>query len=172
MSFSDRMSSVCSHICPSICMSVCLSVCKLIYIFIFSRTTEPISTKLGIKHTSLGTGCTVSPIYTRHSWPLSNEGSLACTPTRKRYLHLELQSLKIHDTHTCCREFSSRAVTACFIDFGLSRLEFERTTFRIRGERANRLRNRRDFFFFLFSLRPTIDETNKVYNNYVKGRVY
>ena len=27
VSFSDRMSSVCSHICPSICMSVCLSVC-------------------------------------------------------------------------------------------------------------------------------------------------
>ena len=49
VSFSDHLSSV---VCLSICLSVCLSVClSTFHIFIFfSRTTGPISTKLGTKH--------------------------------------------------------------------------------------------------------------------------
>ena len=36
----------------------------------------------------------------------------------------------------------SGAVTTCFDDLGLLRLEFEHITFRLRGERAYRLRHR------------------------------
>ena len=32
------------------------------------------------------------------------------------------------DTHTLCRAFSSEAVTICFNDLGLSRLEFTQTS--------------------------------------------
>ena len=47
VSFSDHLSSV---VCLSVWLSVCLSVCKLFIFIFFSRTTEPISNKLGIKH--------------------------------------------------------------------------------------------------------------------------
>ena len=46
-------------------------------------------------------------------------------------------------THTCCRAFSSGAVTTCFYDSGLSRLGFKHPTFRLRGQRSNPLRHRR-----------------------------
>ena len=36
-------------------------------------------------------------------------------------------------------------VTICLYDLGLSRLGFELPTFRMRGERSNRLRHRRGF---------------------------
>ena len=45
--FSDCMSFV---VRLSVCMFVRPSVSKIVHIFIFSRTTEPISTKLGTKH--------------------------------------------------------------------------------------------------------------------------
>ena len=38
---------------------------------------------------------------------------------------------------------SNGAVTACFYDLGLSRLEFEHPTFRLQGERSSLLRHRR-----------------------------
>ena len=47
------------------------------------------------------------------------------------------------DTHTYCRAFGSRAVTACFNDLGLSRLGFDHPTFRLRRELNNPLRHRR-----------------------------
>ena len=47
------------------------------------------------------------------------------------------------DTHTYCRAFSTGAVTACFDDLGPSRLGFEQLTYRMRGERSNRLRHHR-----------------------------
>ena len=47
-------------------------------------------------------------------------------------------------TLTYCRAFSSGAVTSCFYDLGLSRLGFENPTFRLRGQRSNPVRHRRD----------------------------
>ena len=35
------------------------------------------------------------------------------------------------------RVFGSGALTTCFYDLGLSRLEFEHPTFRLRGDRSN-----------------------------------
>ena len=43
------------------------------------------------------------------------------------------------------KRFFGWAVTICFNDLGLSRLGFEHPTFRLRGERSNRLRHRRGF---------------------------
>ena len=37
-------------------------------------------------------------------------------------------------------------VTTCFNDLGLSRLEFEHPTFRMRGERSNQLRRHRGYY--------------------------
>ena len=49
--------------------------------------------------------------YTRHSWPLNSEGSLAChTYCDKGHPFLMIIS------HTCCRAFRSGAVTTCFYD--------------------------------------------------------
>ena len=42
---------------------------------------------------------------------------------------------------TCCRLFSSGAVTPCFNKFGLPRTGFEHSTFRKRVEHSNRLRH-------------------------------
>ena len=44
-----------------------------------------------------------------------------------------------------CRAFGSGAVITCFYDSGLSWLGFEHPTFRLQGERFNRLRHRRGF---------------------------
>ena len=47
-------------------------------------------------------------------------------------------SPRSRDTCTCCRAFSSAAVTSCFYDLGLSRLGFEQPTSRMQDERSNR----------------------------------
>ena len=57
-------------------------------------------------------------------------------------IRLKCSSLRTLDTHTCCQAFGSGVVTTCFYDLCLSRLGFEHPTFRIRGERCNRLRHR------------------------------
>ena len=49
-------------------------------------------------------------------------------------------SPRSRDTHTYYRAFRSGAVTTCFYDLGLSRLGFEHPTFRLQGQRSNRLR--------------------------------
>ena len=57
--------------------------------------------------------------YARHSWSLSSEGSLTCnTYCGQPFIW---SSLWVRDTHTCCRAFSSKAVTTCFNDLGMSR---------------------------------------------------
>ena len=78
-------------------------------------------------------GCKLT--YTRHSWPLDSEGSLAC----HTYCDTGHPFIILRDTHTCCRAFSSGAVTTCFYDLVLTRLGFERTSFRVRGQRSNLL---------------------------------
>ena len=79
--------------------------------------------------------CWVLPIlnYTRHSWPRSSEGSLACH-TYCDLLCTCFSSSMTRDTHTCGRAFSSGAITTCFYDGGLSRLGFEHQTFSMQGE--------------------------------------
>ena len=52
-------------------------------------------------------------------------------------------AVRVRDTHTYCRAFSSGAVTTCFYDLVLSRLNFEHPTFRLQGERSNPLRHPR-----------------------------
>ena len=66
--------------------------------------------------------------YTRHSWPFEH-----CSPTRSVTQGIRLQ----------CRAFGSGAVNTCFYDLCLSRLGFEHLTFRMWGERSNRLRHYR-----------------------------
>ena len=76
-------------------------------------------------------------------WPLSSEGYLACDA----YCDTGHPFIKVvflgHDTHSCCRAFSSGTVTTCFNNLGLSPLGIEHLTFRMRGERSDRLRHRR-----------------------------
>ena len=62
--------------------------------------------------------------YTRYSWPMSIEGSLACH--------------NYFDTHTWDRAFGSGSVTSCFN--GLSRLGFEHLL--LAGRTLNRLCHR------------------------------
>ena len=53
-------------------------------------------------------------MYAWHSWPLSNESSLTChTHCDTGHLFIMVIS-KNRDNHTCCREFSSEAVSAWF----------------------------------------------------------
>ena len=51
--------------------------------------------------------------YTRHSWPLSNEDSLACH-TNWDTGHPFIIIIIIRDTHSYCCAFSSGAVNTCF----------------------------------------------------------
>ena len=74
--------------------------------------------------------------YARHSFPLRSEVSLTCHINCDKGLQFILV------THTCCRLFGSGAVTTCFYDLGLSGLELEHPTFRMRSERfINRMRH-------------------------------
>ena len=56
--------------------------------------------------------------------------------------HLLWHGASVYNGHLRCRAFGSGAVTTYFYDFGLSQLEFEHSTFRLRDERSNRLRHR------------------------------
>ena len=77
----------------------------------------------------------------RHSWQLSIEGSLACHTNCVYNGHLRGPvTLSPVD-----KRLSSGAVTTCFCDLGLSRLEFEHSTFRMQGKRSYRVRHRRGF---------------------------
>ena len=81
--------------------------------------------------------------YARHSWSLNSESSLACQ-TYCDTAHPFIMVISwTRDTQTCYRAFSGGAVTICFYDLGLSRLEFEHPTFRLLGQHSNRLRHRR-----------------------------
>ena len=62
--------------------------------------------------------------YTRHSWPLSSEGSLAC------HIHCDTghPPPRNRNTHTCCRAFGSGFVPNCFKELGRSRPGIEPLT--------------------------------------------
>ena len=83
--------------------------------------------------------CTFWPLYARHSWSLSREGSLACHTYCYTGHPFIWSSQRTLDTQSYCRAFSSGAVTTCFYDLGLSRLPFEHPNFRLRGELSNAL---------------------------------
>ena len=58
--------------------------------------------------------------YTRHSWPLSNEGSLPCHTYCDKGYSLIIAISEASDTNIYCHEFSSTgAVTTCVYDLGL-----------------------------------------------------
>ena len=81
--------------------------------------------------------------YARHSWQLDSEGSLAYQTycdTRKPFIKVIYE----YPWHTYCRTFSCGAVTTCFYDSGLSRLGFEYSIFRLRGESSHPMHHRRD----------------------------
>ena len=77
----------------------------------------------------------------RHSWPLSSEGSLA----RHTYCVYNGHLRGPVTLSPVDKRLSNGAVTTCFCDLCLSRLEFAHPTFRMRGERSYRVRHRRGF---------------------------
>ena len=83
--------------------------------------------------------------YTLHSWPLSIGSSLAChiycDTGRPVY---KWSSARTLDTHTCCRVFSSGAVTTCVYDLDLSRLGFEQVTFCMQSDSSYWLPNKKE----------------------------
>ena len=77
--------------------------------------------------------------YSRHSWPLNSEDSLACctaTPTVTRDIRLLWSSPRTRYTLTYCRAFGSGDVTTCFYELGLSRLGYEHPSFHWRDWRS------------------------------------
>ena len=79
--------------------------------------------------------------YTRHSWPLSIEGSLVCHNNCDTEHPFKMVIFEYHDTHNCCRAVGSGTVTTYFYDLGLLWLGFELPTIRIRSKRSYRLRH-------------------------------
>ena len=78
--------------------------------------------------------------YSRHSWPLSSEGSLVChTFCDTGHCFIMVISAEC-DTHFCCRAFSSGHVTTCFNGIGL---RFTHPILRMQAECSNRLCHRR-----------------------------
>ena len=75
--------------------------------------------------------------YSAH---MASEGSLACHTFCNTGHPFIMVISEDPWTHTYCQAFASAAVTTCFYDLCLSRLGFELPTFRLRGERSNRLR--------------------------------
>ena len=77
--------------------------------------------------------------YTRHSWSFSSWCSLKC----HTYCDTEHTLIKVifeDPWHShLLQAYGSGAVTTCFPDLGLSWLGFEHPTFRMQGERSNRL---------------------------------
>ena len=80
-------------------------------------------------------------IYTRHSWTLSSEGTLACHTYYYNTGHPFIMVISEDPWHSQLLP-SSGAVTTCFYDVGLLRQGFENPTFRFRDERSNPLRHR------------------------------
>ena len=83
--------------------------------------------------------------FTRHSWPLCSEGSLAC----HTYCNTGHPFIMVNSEvpwHTFCRVFRSGALTTCLYDLGLSRLGFDYSTLRLKDQHSNPLRHRRGSF--------------------------
>ena len=81
------------------------------------------------------------------------------TSTVTRGIRLQWSSPRTSDTHTFCRAFSSRAVTTCSYDLGLSRLGFDHriTTFPLRDQRFNPLIHSRSYKKILSQISWTHD---------------
>ena len=71
----------------------------------------------------------------RHSWPLSSEGSLAY------HTYFDIGHIPGTVTITPVTERLTVELLLTVFTFGLSRLKFEHQTFRMRGQRSNRLRH-------------------------------
>ena len=75
--------------------------------------------------------------FTRHSWPLSIEGSLAChTYSDTGYPFILVISEDPSHSHQLPRVWQWSCHYTCFYDLGLSRLGFVHPTFRLRGEHS------------------------------------
>ena len=87
--------------------------------------------------------------YARHSFPWSNEGSLACyTHCDTGYPYIMIISddpLNPMNNHIYCQAFNSGVVTSRFYDLDLSQLGFEHPAFRLWGQSSNALRHHRGF---------------------------
>ena len=90
-------------------------------------------------------GCTFWPTLMQvmqlriEQWGFFNVPHLSCDtghPFNK------WSSPRTRDTYIYCRAFNSGSVTNCFYDLSLLRLGFEHPTFRLQGERYNRLCHR------------------------------
>ena len=80
--------------------------------------------------------------YTRHPWPLSSESSLA-SHTQCDTGHPFIMVISENPWHShLLPNVWQGSCHYLFYDLSLLRLEFEHRTFRMRGERSNRLRHR------------------------------
>ena len=103
-------------ICVGLCSNIKCSYSDLICLFGVFRPTENFSL-IRRRHNR--------PVkdWTRHSWPLSSEGSIAC------HIYCDTgHPFIMFISYIYCRSFSSGAVTSCFYDLGLLRLGIEHPT--------------------------------------------
>ena len=86
--------------------------------------------------------------YARYLWPLSSEGSLACYTYCNTGHPFIIGYLRGPVTLTPIAERLAMELSfiTCFYNLGLPRLRFEHPLFRLRGERSNPLRHRRDSY--------------------------
>ena len=86
--------------------------------------------------------------YARHSWPVSSEGSLVCqTYCDTGHPFIMLTSEDTWHSHLM-PDVWQWMCHYCINNLGLSRLEFEHPTFRLRGEQSNTLRHHFKKYFF------------------------
>ena len=93
-----------------------------------------------------------------NSWP---ERVLACHIYCDTAHPFIWKSPMTNDTHTCCLAFSNGVVTTCFNNLGLLRPRVEHQTFRMRGERSNRLR------LHMYSGQAVVQSTEKFTSVYI-----
>ena len=110
------------------CLFVCLFVFWPTREFFTQMETSPLPVK----------GC-----KSWQSWSFSTRGSLAC-PTYYNTGHPFVMVISEDTWHNIMPSVWHWAVTTSFYDLGLSRLEFEHPTFRLRDERSNLRRHRRE----------------------------
>ena len=97
--------------------------------------------------------------FARHSWPLSSESSFfTChTYSDTGQPFIMVISGKTHDTHTCCRKFSSGAVTTCYKDLVRPRIESRSPACEdvVLNEAGNDLfRERHHLYYYVLYFRP------------------
>ena len=112
--------------------------------------------------------------HIRHLWSFSIEGSFTVYPTYvTRNIRLQWSSPMTRYTQTYCRSLSNGAVTACMLKrLGMSRPNFENPTFRMRCERSNRMRHRRDYKVDSVKMQHNYVHMRLVYVNVQQNYVY